>query len=532
MRWLILWTVVGALGCGGSARGSGDPGAAAEGTPAGVPADAVRVDVLHYDVALRLDFDRQRVAGEATLTLEPSGGRTVALDAHRLDVESVWMDGAPLWHVAMDDRLFVELPPARAPARLTVRYRAGSGRGLRFSGRSAYTVFHVEDWMPCNAEPADRATATVTLIVPEGLDVMATGEPVERRVREDVTVHRHRLDVEYPAYVLGFAVGAFEERSREVDGVRYRDVSVAHDPAALERILADTPRMMAFFEERSGVEYPLPTFGQAVMDPGYGEEHAGFSLLSREWADSVLEDPSEDWLAAHELAHQWWGNLVTCADWDHFWLNEAFAVLMTAAWKEHRWGREAYERELSLARERWARLRAQGREHALAGDSDRWPGPGADPIPYTKGAAVLGYLRYLLGDEAFWAGVRRYTSGHAGGAATTEDLIAAMQGAPPELWEQWVWGQGAPELAASTSVEGEIARVVLRQGTDPWRLRVPVTVRDADGERTHDLELTGAEHTFELPVSPPVSGVIVDPAGVLPVEVARLDRPTGENVAR
>jgi aminopeptidase N len=146
----------------------------------------------------------------------------------------------------------------------------------------------------------------------------------------------------------------------------------------------------------------------------------------------------------HELAHQWWGNLVTARTWQHFWLNEGITTFMTAAWKEHRFGAAAYRAELDIARARLARARAAGWDRPLAF-------AGAYPdlrtrraIQYSKGALFMDHLRTTLGDQAFWAGLKSFTRRHAGGSVTSDDFQRAMEQVAGRdlsaMFKHWVSG--------------------------------------------------------------------------------------------
>ena len=129
----------------------------------------------------------------------------------------------------------------------------------------------------------------------------------------------------------------------------------------------------------------------------------------------------------HELAHQWWGNLVTCATWRDFWLNEGITTFMTAAWKEHRYGRAAYIAELDVARARLAKASELGFDKPLAWNG-QYPSLGTRrAIQYSKGALFMDHLRRELGERAFWSGLRKFTRDHAGGTVTSIDLQRAME---------------------------------------------------------------------------------------------------------
>jgi len=175
-------------------------------------------------------------------------------------------------------------------------------------------------------------------------------------------------------------------------------------------------------------------------------------VLGTDAVPAAPGDPAEDWAVVHEFAHQWWGNLVTCATLKDFWLNEGITTFMTAAWKEHRYGAAAYEGELEVARTRLAAARAQGFDKPLAW-SGRYPSLGfRRAVQYSKGALFMVELRTTLGERAFWSGLRRYTRANAGGTVTGIDLQRAMETAGGRdlhpIFTSWVYGDAAaPEFS-------------------------------------------------------------------------------------
>jgi aminopeptidase N len=158
-----------------------------------------------------------------------------------------------------------------------------------------------------------------------------------------------------------------------------------------------------------------------------GQELAGLGFLSEDYGSRVLNDPYQIGLIAHEAAHQWWGDLVTCRDWGHFWLNEGFATFMTAAYIEHRQGRAAYDQLVASWQERIERLRQTGTDHPLV--YAEWKKPSRDDraVVYQKGAYTLHLLRAELGEAQFWKGIRDYTRRYAGKSAITSDFRRVME---------------------------------------------------------------------------------------------------------
>ena len=175
---------------------------------------------------------------------------------------------------------------------------------------------------------------------------------------------------------------------------------------------------------------PLPDgrYTQLLVPEREAQEAASFSLIGRAELDAERDDPSSGWVIAHEMAHQWWGNLVTCEDWSEFWLHEGLATFMVAAWKEHRFGEAAYRAELEVASRRLARAREIGFDKPLTWDG-KYPSLGARrAVQYSKGALFLAHLRELVGDDAFWSGLRSlYASPRRRGRSVSRDFQAAME---------------------------------------------------------------------------------------------------------
>jgi aminopeptidase N len=398
--------------------------------PAAAPAED-GYDILATTLALVPDIAARSLAGVQTTALKAETDLTeLVLDASALTVATVTLDGEPLTWRTTERALVLVLPRtvrAGETAELRFEYHGAPARGLVFDDDVVYTSYFSCDWMLCALDrPGDKFTLELAVAAPTGWQSLTS--EVARA---------------YPAYVQGFAAGIFTT-VRERHGATEIVYASSHATASdLEAIFAETPRMLEFFEDVAGVPFPHGTYTQLLVRGAAAQEAAGFAVLGDDTVRSVLTQREDDWAIAHELAHQYWGNLVTCVDWSEFWLNEGLATFMTAAWKERRWGEAWYERELDGARTRWAAVRAAGWDRPLTSS-------GAYPdlrtrraIQYSKGALFFVELRRLLGDDAFWRALRSYTVTHAGGTVESADLQRAFEAASgldlSALFAEWVY---------------------------------------------------------------------------------------------
>ena len=209
-------------------------------------------------------------------------------------------------------------------------------------------------------------------------------------------------------------------------------------------LFAQTPAMVAFLADKAGMPLPNGRYAQVLVLGREAQEAASFSLIGMADLDRERDEPSSAWIIAHELAHQWWGNLVTCATWQDLWLNEGIVTFMVAAWEEHHSGEAAYRQELDVARRRVERVRELGFDKPLAWGGT-YPSIGARrAVQYSKGALFLAHLRESIEDPAFWNGLRRFTRRHAGGTVTSKDFQQAMETTSGRdlspMFIEWVYG--------------------------------------------------------------------------------------------
>lgn len=417
-------------------------------TPSTTPAP---FDVLHYDARVEPDVVNKTVKGRVSIRLVARADRLGALefDCGDLVIDAVRV-GAKAERFERAERVvrvFLSRPARAGETReVEFEYHGSPRRGIRFYTelRQVYTVFTTSQWMVCVDAPDDRATLRMRLVLPADLSNVANGREAARRVLRDGRVeHEWRQDSPVPTYVFGFAAGRFREVSERRGGVRLRYLAEKLKDDEMRRVFRDTADMIAFYEERSGVRYAGAAYTQVLAAGRIDQEMSGFTVMNEGYGGGVLANERDVWLGAHELAHQWWGISVTARDWTHFWLNEGVATFIATAYKERRFGREEYTREIEKYRASYEKVRDAGHDKPLVFPD--WIRPTSEDrtLVYDKGAYVLHLLREELGERAFWAGLRQYTRKFSGKSVTTSDFQTEMERASgrslSDFFAKWVY---------------------------------------------------------------------------------------------
>lgn len=408
-------------------------------------------EVERYALSLAANPGGKSVAGTETITIRSlrDGLRSVTFSPNALVIDGATADRRAAQVTSGESGISIALPsplPRGRTATIVLRYHGVPRRGVTATGSAIYSSYFACDWMICLQDsPGDKAWFELDLRVPTGMTSLAAGRMVgQARAKGGAAIHRWRTERPYSAYLFGFAVGRLVRAGERSGGVDLAYYGEGATESELRGLFADTPGMVAFFSDKAGVALPAGRYAQLLVPGREAQEAATYSLIGRGELERGAADPSSQWVIAHELAHQWWGNLVTSETWRDFWLNEGITTFMTAAWKEHRFGASAYRAELDTARARLARAREAGWDRPLA-FAGPYPNLGTRrAIQYSKGALFMDHLRTTLGEEAFWAGLKLFTRRHAGGTVTSIHLQRAMEQASKRdltgVFRDWVFG--------------------------------------------------------------------------------------------
>lgn len=410
---------------------------------------AAPFDVLHYDLVIEPDITNKSVKGSSTIRFrsQTDSLSSVEFNCGDLKIDSVKQGGHAREFSVKDHRLKVTIPPLknRQTTALEITYHGSPKYGIRFLPDSSqvYTVFSTSQWTVCVDAPDDRATLKLTLLSPTKLTPLSNGQLVSKRQIGDTTASTWEQRSPIPTYIFGFAVGPYREIAEKKGGVEFRYLVSSFSDDEARRIFRDTADMLAFYEKSAGVKYADKTYSQVLAADDAAQEMSSFTAMSEAYGKRVLANEQDLWLGAHEFAHQWWGNMVTCRDWNHFWLNEGIATFIAAAYLEHRFGKDAYLREIESNRANYEKVRAAGKDKSLVFPD--WLNPTREDriLVYDKGAYVMHLLRQEMGEQKFWNGLRLFTRRYWGKSVVTSDFQAAMEEANgPKLdkfFAKWVY---------------------------------------------------------------------------------------------
>ena len=502
--------------------------------------------VRHYKVSLDVDFGKKEIRGRVAVTVEAvrDGLREIALDAAELRIASVRVGARRAAYALEGERLRVTLPKSLPRGRrvtIEVAYSASPRKGFYFTGpneaeparmTTAWTQGQADDthwWMPCLEGTQSRATLEQIVTAPNGFRVIGNGRLIARRLnrRARTTTWHWRQETAHPAYLTSLVIGKYAEiKDRAGDTpLQY------YVPRGQERVgrsvFRKTPKMIAAFERAFGHPYPYPKYAQiAVPDFVYGgmENTSATTMFDRMLqmpGDSL--DEGYDSLVAHELAHQWWGDLVTCRHWSEGWLNEGFATYAEIIWREVDTGQE--DADFARLEQMCSYLVEDSSEYRRRIVETRYEYATEifDRHLYEKGALVLHMLRALVGDDSWRRSIRRYVTSHAFGPVETSDLRRAFEEETGRnlawFFDQWVHGGGHPEVRVTRRYDDETRTLslVLEQtqaedGVTPvFRLPMMLEVV-AGGKRVRiPIEFRERRETHQIPLPSRPRYVALDP---------------------
>lgn len=462
------------------------------------------IDVKDISIDLRFDWDKEQAIGSTIITLAPfADTNRFPLDAASMTIESVALLNGTILKYNYDgkrdnDNLEVLLDRVYAAGeeiKVKVSYRTnhvntadsetaiGSfGRGLRFikptadnptkprqiwsQGESEFNRY----WFPSYDTPNDFRTTELRATVEKPFFVVSNGKLVETKENSDNTRTFHwKMDQPYTNYLTSIVVSETSPVVQDFDGIPVYNYGYTKETKEVGATVKNLPATMRFFSEITGVKYPYAKYSQAfVEDFGGGMENISATTQIEEMIHDEREllDTDSESLQSHELAHQWFGDYVTCRDWGQIWLNESFATYMQAMWDERLKGHEEF-----------LYTDIRGNQQSVL---DTWNAGNKRPIvtkyyankdamfdtyAYPGGGSVLHILRKHLGDKLFFKSLNHYLTSNAHQPVSTEELRIAIEETTGQsmdwFFDQWLYRMGHPIFEVTQGYDAAAKKLTL-----------------------------------------------------------------------
>ena len=447
--------------------------------------------VNHIYLDLDLDIPNQSFTGTCTITLTPvrKGIEQLTLDAVDLNIESVFIGEVSQPFDYDGERLQINLLQPTTEEKIDLKITYGIDhpqRGIYFiqpdehypnKPTQVWTQGEDEDsrfWFPCFDYPGQLATSEIKVKVPAKYIAVSNGELVNAEtVGKDKVYHWKQQQV-HPTYLMTLAVGDFAELKdtwRDIPVIYYVEKGREEDG---QRSMGKTPRMMEYLSKKYGYDYPYPKYAQVCVDDFIfgGMENTSTTLLTdRCLLDerAAIDNRRTESLVLHELAHQWFGDLVVIKHWSHAWIKEGMASYAEVLWTEEEYSKDnaAYY------------LLNEARTY-ISEDSSRYRRPIVTNIYreaielydrhlYEKGACVYHMIRGILGDELFDKAIHTFVNDNAHRTVETIDLLRAIDKATgynlAVLFDQYVFRGGHPDykVAYSWDSDNNLAKLTVTQ---------------------------------------------------------------------
>jgi aminopeptidase N len=456
-------------------------------------------DILHYAFHWKISPEDNFIRGKADILSKSLDNTLQEIILHldqSMEVETVIQNSAPLGFVHQDGLLFISLDriyPEQENFLVSIVYQGYPEKGLYFGSHDNFPIVWSLDepslaryWFPSYDHPSDKATAEIRVTVPNSFYVVSNGtEVLVNAQKNGIRTFFWRENYPIATYLISIAATNYQIFTDYYSsGIKLMPVIFYVYPEILTKAkesFNSTVSMIEFFARKFG-EYPFirEKYGMAVIPEGTAMEHQTCTSYPAVYVDG---SHSWDWLIAHELAHQWWGDLITPLEWADIWLNEGFATYSDALWHEEIYGKAGLKARMKDFKRAYIEL-YNGPDHPIY---DPPSGYLFSTIEYEKAAWVLHMLRFVMGDDRFWKSLEVYAEKFAYSNASTEDFkkVCELVYENDLTWffNQWIYEPGYPVFEFGW-------------GCNPQNLTTVIIYQQA-----HNWFVTPVDLKFEFPAS-------------------------------
>ncbi len=514
-------------------------------------------DTQNIKLELRFDWEHEQALGTETITLSPliTNLRNVELDAANMTFNSVKLaPGLPVKFEsdAKQEKLRITLDRAYQPKEtlnLVIDYHtngvtsakgiAGFGRGLSFikpnpddptrprqiwsQGETEFNHY----WFACFDHPNDFTTTEILATVEKPLIVISNGKLLSTKDNNDNTrTFDWRIDQPHATYLTSIVVGDYAAIEGNYAGIPVISYVYPSEVTEGRATTSRLPEMVKFFSEKTGLKYPYAKYSQTMTrDFGGGMENISATTQTDNMIhDARTElDQTSDGLQSHELAHQWFGDYVTCRSWADIWLNESFATYFQAMWDEHSLGHDDFlYRDVKSNQDTYYRDWARGARRPIVTENYANPEAVFDNYAYPRGGAVLHMLRNTLGEQNWWRAINHYLTKYAHQPVSTEQFRIAIEEATGQsmdwFFDEWLYKMGHPVLRVTQAYVPATKTLTLKvkqeQKPDPsyaypqatlFQMPVEIEIATASGARVERVIIEPTEEqsfSFQVDAEP------------------------------
>ncbi|MDJ0517701.1 MAG: M1 family metallopeptidase [Trichodesmium sp. MO_231.B1] len=527
--------------------------------------------VEHIFLDLELDIPNKSFHGTCTISLNPvrSNIDKLTLDAVDLEINSVKINDTEQTFDYDGNELEIYLQPVTTTGqqiKVAIAYTANNPqRGIYFIApdkhypdkpTQVWTQGEDEDsrfWFPCFDYPGQLSTSEIRVKVPHKFIAISNGELIHTEESEDGKIYHWMQRQIHPTYLMTLAVGKFAEIQDEWNGipVTYYVEKKRQDDA--RRTMGKTPQMIEFFSQEFGYKYPYPKYAQVCVSDFIfgGMENTSTTLLTDRCLldeKAALDNRNSESLVAHELAHQWFGDLIVIKHWSHAWIKEGMASYSEVLWTEHEYGQDdAAYYLLKEARSYIAEDRGRYRRPIVT-NIYREAIELYDRHLYEKGACVYHMIKTELGAELFTKAIHNFVQSNAHKTVETIDLLRAIEQATGRnllfLFDQYVFRGGHPDYKVNYSWDGNsklakitVTQIIVRKDKNAdvskelFDLKIPIAFGYLKAEKPELINFTVRVHeqeqTFYFPLSEKPKFISFD-VGNNYLKTVRLEYPLAE----
>ena len=525
-----------------------------------VPSRTILTDLIHTKLEISFDWKKKHVLGTAFITAKPHFYKSdsVYLDAQFMDIKSITLAENRMEFSYLNNRIGIKLDKKYTKDEsytLKINYTAkpneftddinSENKGMYFintdSKNSAlmpqiWTQGETQAnsvWFPTIDSPNSKSSQEMFIRVEKKYKTLSNGKLISSELHQDGTRTDHwKQELPHSTYLFMLAVGEFKcvkDNYKKADG-SIMDVNYYVEPEwekYAKAIFGETPKMIAYFSKITGVDYPWDKYSQIVVrDYISGAMENTGAVVFGDYVyktDRELLDNNDQSVIAHELFHHWFGDLVTCESWANLPLNESFANYAQYLWDEHRYGKYQADLGNEIEVSEFKSAYEIGENHDLIWYTHPTRDAMFDKHSYNKGGRVLHMLRSILGDDAFFMGLKKYLTTHKFKSAEIHDLRLAFEEVSGQdlnwFFNQWFLGSFIPELTLDYYVSKKNQEVVVTvtQEKDAKLFRLPVTIFVYDEAGTHEYtaEIDELENKFVYPIKGKLKSIVFDPQDIL-----------------